>query len=358
MSRYVVPRSRATRAAASTTSSPGSISRCAPSTDASRRSASSCSRSSAAGGRSGLETHSRSSSPPRRCAERHARRTIRCERGSGVTSASSRSPTACGAACRRCGRRAGAVSRGRRWASTPSATWRSATSRSAARFSTGRSCSARRARARADRPCPPRSRSIRASRREVDDHDLVGRREHRVGDGLAHAHARELGDLVVEASRCWTLTVENTSMPAASTSSTSSKRLACSTPGRVRVGELVDQASSGARSRTAGRSISSSVDAAVVDAAARDDLEALGLGRRLRAPVRLEVADHHVAPGLRLGLRPPGASGRSCRPRRPCRGRSCGGPASGRRAQAPRMLWTTRSTSLIPMNGTTRPPSP
>ena len=43
-------------------------------------------------------TISTSSSAPRRCADRHARRTIRCEDGCGVTSASSRSPTACGAA--------------------------------------------------------------------------------------------------------------------------------------------------------------------------------------------------------------------------------------------------------------------
>ena len=35
---------------------------------------------------------------PSRCAERHARRTIRCDDGCGVTSASRRSPTACGAA--------------------------------------------------------------------------------------------------------------------------------------------------------------------------------------------------------------------------------------------------------------------
>ena len=33
---------------------------------------------------------------------------------------------------------------------------------------------------------------------EVDEHDLVGAAEHRVGDRLAHAHAAELGDLVVE----------------------------------------------------------------------------------------------------------------------------------------------------------------
>ena len=61
----------------------------------------------------------------------------RCDLGCGSTSASSRSPIACGAAAsiRRSSRPRGLGSEGIRLASTSSATWRSATSRSADRFS-------------------------------------------------------------------------------------------------------------------------------------------------------------------------------------------------------------------------------
>ena len=43
-------------------------------------------------------------------------------------------------------------------------------------------------------------------------------------------------------SRCWMLTVEMTSMPASSSSSTSCQRFSCRAPGHVGVGQLVDQA--------------------------------------------------------------------------------------------------------------------
>ena len=73
----MVPRSRATRAATSATSSSSSTSRCAPSTEASLRSARSCSSSSSGCDR--LATQSRSRSAPSRWADRQARRTSRCE---------------------------------------------------------------------------------------------------------------------------------------------------------------------------------------------------------------------------------------------------------------------------------------
>ena len=90
------PRSAATRAVVVATSSPCSTSRWAPSTLASRRRAAICSCSSSVG--SWSATHRTSSSAPRRWAERHARRTMRWDSGRGVTSASSRSPIAWGAA--------------------------------------------------------------------------------------------------------------------------------------------------------------------------------------------------------------------------------------------------------------------
>ena len=62
----------------------------------------------------GARTVRMSSSAPSRCAERHARRTTRCDDACGVTSASSRSPTACGTAWpARGARRAPAAARAR-----------------------------------------------------------------------------------------------------------------------------------------------------------------------------------------------------------------------------------------------------
>ena len=58
-------------------------------------------------------------------------------------------------------------------------------------------------------------------RGEVDEHDLVGLVEDPVGEGLADADAGELEDASLRLSRCWMLTVEMTSIPAARISSMS-----------------------------------------------------------------------------------------------------------------------------------------
>ena len=58
--------------------------------------------------------------------------------------------------------------------------------------------------------------------REVDEHDLVGAAEHRSGSVSRTRTPLSSATWSLSDSRCWTLTVENTSMPASSTSSTSS----------------------------------------------------------------------------------------------------------------------------------------
>src|SRR5262249_35019533 len=133
--------------------------------------------------------------------------------------------------------------------------------------------------------------------------------------------------------------------------------------------ELVDQAQLG-RARQDGRQVHLvERQVAVAHAPARHDLEAAGLGGRLRALVRLEVADHHVAPALRLApalLQHPGGLPD---PRGHAEDRLV--PAAADRAhgrmflraeldghQAPSRLWTTRSISLMPMNGAISPPTP
>ena len=95
------------------------------------------------------------------------------------------------------------------------------------------------------------------------------------------------------------LTVEITSMPASSSSSTSCQRFSLREPGHVRVRELVDE---GDR-RPAGED---RVDvhllellASVLDGLARDDLEVTDLGCGVRAAVELDKADHDVLAPLR-----------------------------------------------------------
>ena len=104
--------------------------------------------------------------------------------------------------------------------------------------------------------------------------------------------------------------------------------LAVLEPGRVRVRELVDQAQPRRARQDRGEVHLADGRAAVDDLAARQDLEAFRQRGRLRAPVRLEQADHGVTP---VGARPPGASGRSCRRPRPCRGTPCGARGASER---------------------------
>ena len=92
--------------------------------------------------------------------------------------------------------------------------------------------------------------------------------------------------------------VEMTSMPASSSSSTSSQRFSLPRAGNVRVRELVDE-------RDLGTPREDRVDvhllerrAAVLDRPARDDLEVADLLGRLRAAVRLDEADHDVRAAL------------------------------------------------------------
>jgi hypothetical protein len=133
----------------------------------------------------------------------------------------------------------------------------------------------------------------------VDELDLVGGAHDLVGDGLALRTPVMASTTSLSDSRCWTLTVEMTSMPASSSSSTSCHRFSLRSPGR-----WCGRARRRGRPRvggpsTASRSISSSVGAPVLDGAARHDLE--------------------VPPSVRRSG--PGRGSRRSRRRRRCRAR-------------------------------------
>ena len=157
--------------------------------------------------------------------------------------------------------RTSSVSRTRRLASTSSATWRSATSRSACEVLDLEEAVQRGGDARsADRPCPRAGAAISASGVRSIEHDLVGLGQHAVGHRLAHAHAGELGDVVVE--RLEVLDVDRGEDVDAGVEHVGDVLVALArarAPARWCARARRSGTSSGARARTAGRSISSSV---------------------------------------------------------------------------------------------------
>ncbi len=106
-------------------------------------------------------------------------------------------------------------------------------------------------------------------------------------------------------SRCWMLTVVRTVMPASSSSSMSCQRLALREPGTLVWASSSTSTTSGARARTASRSISVKVDAAV--------------GRASWRGTTSRLAEHGLGEAA-------GRGSRRSRRRRRCRGRCGGGP--------------------------------
>ena len=222
------------------------------------------------------------------------------------------------AACRRC-------SVTIRLASTSSATWRSATSRSAERFSIRKKLFSA-ASMRAGRVDLARAQAVEQRfGRDVDQHDLVGAAEHLVGDRLAHGHAGQLGDAVVERLEVLHVDGRDHVDPGVQDVLDVLVALVVLDAGDVRVRELVDQAD---------------LRRAAQDRRAGPSPRAAGRGTR-RGGAEAARAPRRAPPsrrgrGTRAGRRrrrgrsparhgPPAASGRSCRRRRPCRGRSCSG---------------------------------
>ena len=186
-----------------------------------------------------------------------------------------------------------------------------------------------------------------------------------VGEGLAHAHARELGHLVVE--RLEVLDVDRGEHVDAGLQHVLDVLVALGVleAGGVGVGELVDQAEL-RRALEDGRQVHLlQPGAAVLDAPARELLEPLGLRERYR-PGRASPGRRRRRRGPRLlglallehpvGLAHPGrhaeedlVAAAALAP---------WAPDSAPARQAPSRLCTMRSISLMPMNGAISPPSP
>ena len=139
-------------------------------------------------------------------------------------------------------------------------------------------------------------------RREVDEHDLVGDRDHGVGDRLAHARPGQLGDAVVEALEVLDIDGREDVDPGRQHVGDVLVALGVLDAGGVGVRELVDQRQLGRPSAQCRQVHLLELGVAVGDAAARDDLEPRQQRGRLGPPVRLGEPDHDVAAGLRLGL--------------------------------------------------------
>ena len=137
--------------------------------------------------------------------------------------------------------------------------------------------------------------------REVDEHDLVGLVEDAVGEGLADADAGDLEDRVVEALEMLHVHRGDDVDPRLEDLVDVLVALLVARAGRVRVRELVDEGELGC-------ALEHGVDvhlpehqAAVRHRHSRHELETLGERGGLGPVVRLEIADHDVAPlGVRL----------------------------------------------------------
>ena len=114
-------------------------------------------------------------------------------------------------------------------------------------------------------------------------------------------------------SRCWTFIVVTTWMPASRMTSTSSQRLSRADPGTFVWASSSTRATVGFRAMHRVGVHLLDDDAAVLDPAARHDLEAVEELEGVRPPVRLDEADDEVRAARRPGGGPPRASGTSCR---------------------------------------------
>ena len=189
---------------------------------------------------------------------------------------------------------------------------------------------------------------------EIHEHDLVGRREHAVGEGLAHPHPGQLGHAVVE--RLQVLDVDGGEHVDTGVEHVVDVLVALAVlePRRVGMGQLVDQAQLWSALEDRGQVHLVDLGAAVLDLSARQALQALRLCLGLGARVRLEVADYNVKPGGALGLA--------------LLEHAVGLADTGGHAQedlvlashryAPSTLWTTKSISLMPTKGAITPPTP
>ncbi len=148
---------------------------------------------------------------------------------------------------------------------------------------------------------PAREALLQLLGRQVDEHHLVGLVEDPVGEGLAHADLGELEDRVVEALEVLDVDGRDDVDAGLEHLLDVLPALLVPHPGRIRVGELVDERELG-RAREHGVAIHLlELQLAVLRAHPRHDLEPFGERGRLGSVVRLEVADHDI-PTLLLRL--------------------------------------------------------
>jgi hypothetical protein len=189
-------------------------------------------------------------------------------------------------------------------------------------------------------------------RGEVDEHDLVRLGEDGVGERLAHARAGQRCHLVVERLEMLDVDGRVDVDPGGEDVGNVLVALGVLEPGRVGVRELVDQAQLRSAVEDAREVHLYEIQIAIRRVARGDARQPVRLRLGLRTAVRLQVADHDVTSGLEL--RPPVLE-------HAIRLADARGHAQEDLVMtdhAPRRLWTTRSISLIPMNGVTRPPRP
>ena len=211
------------------------------------------------------------------------------------------------------------------------------------------------------RPCPARRRSWSSSGERSTS--TTSSASSRIRSGKVSRTRTPVSSKIASfrLSRCWTLTVEMTSIPAIENLLDVLVALVVAHRGGVRMGELVDQGEL-RLARDDGVDVHLvELECAVGGTEPWHGLEAFGAARPSRAGREARGSrSRRRGPALGPAV-PPEACDRSCRPPPPFR------PGSGNdrapsstlvRAHAPKRLWTTRSISLMPTNGRITPPSP
>ena len=194
--------------------------------------------------------------------------------------------------------------------------------------------------------------------RDVEQHHLVGACQHSVGERLPHARAGELGDLIVERLQVLDVDgrehvdprVEHGRRRPRSASRARHRGRWCGRArrsGRARARGGGSPADPSRRGPFRGRS---------ARAGGRPRARRPGQSSRRGHGARGSRSRRRVRP--RAPPVPPGACGRSCRRPAAIPRKTLWRPAGRGHRSCAEQLWTTRSMSLIPMNGAISPPSP
>ncbi len=136
---------------------------------------------------------------------------------------------------------------------------------------------------------------------QIDQHDLIGHRQHLVGNRLASDRPRQLPDLVVERLQVLNVDGREHIDPGLEHVTHILITLLVLDPGRVRVRKLVDQTQLGLALEHSRQIHLIQSRPSVENATTRNSLQPLPLSNGLGTPMRLEITDGDIPPVVSFG---------------------------------------------------------